>query len=153
MEIGNRRKKWAVLAGIILVLVALQLSKKKEPVIVSVPCIIPNMPLLQHDHVMLQIVIGDKLQAVPKDIGVTATCDYALHTHDATGTVHVEAQDYREYTLGDFFRVWNRPLITNGFVRMTVDGKDTKEDPTELKLKDRQQIILYYGSASSLQAN
>ena len=128
MEIGNQRKKWAVLAGIVLILVTLQLSKKKEPMVIPVPCIIPNMPLLQHDHIMLQIVMGGTKRTVPKDIGIATTCETALHTHDTTGTVHVEAQDHREYTLGDFFRVWNTPLMTNGFLWMTVDGKDVKGD-------------------------
>lgn len=138
-------KWWAIGGAAVVVLVlVLQFAKKKDDLPLPVPCINPVMPLTQHIHAMLQIVRGEKLETVAKNIGISATCETALHTHDTTGTLHVEAQDRREYTLGDFFQVWGRPLIMDSFVKMTIDGEESAEDPTTLKLEEGQQIILYY---------
>lgn len=44
-----------------------------------------------------------------------------LHTHDTSGTIHVESNSYRTYTLGQFLDIWGR-LDTNGkTVKATVD--------------------------------
>ena len=37
---------------------------------------------------------------------------YWLHTHDATGILHIESPDARTYTLGNFFDIWGQPLTT-----------------------------------------
>ena len=31
-----------------------------------------------------------------------------LHTHDTSGRIHVESRVSREYTLGEFFRIWGQ---------------------------------------------
>ncbi len=48
-----------------------------------------------------------------------------LHTHEeGDGTIHVESEDTRAYTLGDFFRVWgNRLTSTCLFDYCTGNGK------------------------------
>ena len=79
---------------------------------------------------------------------------HPLHTHDTTGTIHVESPEERDLTLGDFFAVWdnkpfskdetlgNRADATHEIV-MTVDG--TKSDEYEkLVLRDKQEIVIEY---------
>ncbi len=140
---------FAIAATAIVLLALAGIAGKKPQVAMEekmkpVPCLAPNMPLKQHLHAMLQIVINGVPATLPKDIGISASCEHALHTHDTTGTMHVEAQDARAYTLGDFFSVWGRPLVTANFVSMTVNGRATTGDPAKLVLEDKQQIIVSY---------
>ena len=134
------------IAAAAILLVALAGITGSKPRVASaepVPCLV-DAPLKQHLHAMLQIVINGVPGTLPKDIGISASCEKALHTHDTTGTLHVEAQDTRAYTLGDFFEVWGKPLVTANFVSMTVNGRTTAGDPAKLVLEDKQQIIVNY---------
>lgn len=36
-----------------------------------------------------------------------------LHTHDDSGTIHVESSTNRNYRLGEFFKVWGLDLDSN----------------------------------------
>ena len=75
----------------------------------SVPCG-PSEVFARHEHAHLTIVVRGQLRPVPANIGITATQICWLHTHDATGIIHIEANDPRTLTLGDFFAVWRQPL-------------------------------------------
>lgn len=99
---------------------------------------------MQHIHPTLQIIVNGVPEKIPANIGLSDSCERALHTHDNSGTLHVEAQDTHVYTLGEFFAVWGRPLVTPELTSMVVDGALTKGDPATLVLKDKQQIILSY---------
>jgi hypothetical protein len=62
-----------------------------------------------HIHSMVSIYRDGTRLAVPKDIGLVG-CTYELHTHDATGVVHVETTAQKTFTFGQFFEVWNQSL-------------------------------------------
>ncbi|MBI2591686.1 MAG: hypothetical protein HYW34_03355 [Candidatus Brennerbacteria bacterium] len=111
----------------------------------DVPCLLPNASIVQHTHQQLTITVDDKSETVPGDIGLTG-CHRAIHTHDGTGEIHVEAQDKRDYTLGDFFKVWGKTIEREGYdLEMNVDGLPVSFELREsLVLKDKQQIILNY---------
>ena len=134
------------LLALVIVLVGFNMYGKKtsQTGLRAVPCLIPNVALMQHIHPTLQIIVNGVPEKIAADIGLSDTCERALHTHDASGTLHVEAQDLHPYTLGEFFAVWGKPLVTPEFTSMVVDGALTKGDPATLILKDRQQIILSY---------
>ncbi len=117
----------------------------KQVAVRPVPCLDPNVPLQQHQHATLQIVVDGILEKVPADIGISEACHFALHTHDGTGTLHVEAQDVYPYSLGDFFRVWQKPIERNGYTLTTfVDAVEYKKAPEKIILTDKQQIVLSY---------
>ena len=118
---------------------------KKQTAVRSVPCLDPEVMLQQHQHATLQIVVDGALEKVPADIGTGETCHFALHTHDDTGTLHVEAQDVYPYTLADFFRVWQKPIERSGYtLTIFVDAEEYKKSAEKLILTDKQQIILSY---------
>lgn len=77
---------------------------------------------------------------------------YWLHTHDATGIIHVESPDDRRYTLGNFFDIWGQLLTTGevaglkGVVRAFVDGKPYSGDPRGIVLGAHTQITLEVGA-------
>lgn len=63
----------------------------------------------QHVHPYLSIVINGQNVSVPADIGIIGggSCLEAVHTHDASGIIHIEASDTStSYTLGNFFQIW-----------------------------------------------
>lgn len=106
-----------------------------------------------HIHPMLHIVVDGQEQVIPANVGITSTCMHPLHTHDDTGRLHVESPVERDFTLGDFFAVWEKPFTkdqildyrvdTAHTIRMTVNGQavDTFEDTV---LHDLDQIVIRY---------
>lgn len=117
----------------------------KESVVTDVPCLIAKVPLRQHLHPVLKIFVGDAQEIVPANIGLGGSCERALHTHDDGGTIHVEAQDARNYVLGDFFGVWGKSLQRTGYsLEVKVGGSIYADDPTKILFKDKQEIELRY---------
>ena|SRR3989344_5650462 len=123
---------------------------------VSVPCLVPNMKLVRHDHSKLDVIINGSSIEIPGGVGVDGSCHRALHTHDdegGPGIIHIEAQDSNPYTLGDFFSVWGRVLNRNQIMDfkveegyellMTLNGVPSNEFEN-LVLQDKQEIKLEY---------
>ncbi len=120
----------------------------------EVPCIIPGLPIPEgyHIHPHLRIVIDGKNVPVPANIG-SGGCEKVMHTHDASGEIHIEPNFYQEFTLGQFFREWEQPLSAallldktadaSHEIIMTVDGKPDAEFGN-LVLRDGQEIVLEY---------
>ena len=61
-----------------------------------------------HVHSHLDIIINGVNFLVPSQIGIPSNCFYWLHTHDESGKVHIEAPMLRDFTLGQFFDIWNK---------------------------------------------
>ena len=76
-----------------------------------------------------------------------------IHTHDATGTLHVEWSAPRDFILGDFFKVWGEPFSreqllghqagTTHAVTLTVNGVPSL-DYEKLLLRDNDRIVIEY---------
>ena len=89
-----------------------------------------NGSLAYHSHAHLSITINGADQPVQGQIGINGACLHPLHTHSTDGVIHVEPDQIRTFTLGDFFLVWGRPFnstqllsqkYTTG-LSMTVNG-------------------------------
>jgi hypothetical protein len=62
-----------------------------------------------------------------------------LHTHDASGTIHIESTIDREYTVGEFLKVMG--MDPNTVSRMTVDGNEVADFLNhEMKSGERIQL-------------
>ena len=62
-----------------------------------------------HIHAQLAVVLPSGVRAeVPPNIGVSKSCMYWLHTHEADGKLHVEAPSQTVATLADFLEIWRR---------------------------------------------
>lgn len=118
----------------------------------EVPCLAPSASLVQHTHQQLTITVDGENETVSADIGL-AGCHRAIHTHDTTGQIHVEAQDRRDYTLGDFFKVWDKTIQREEYdLEMTADGLPISSELWEgLVLKDKQEIVLKYSKKVAFQ--
>lgn len=113
-----------------------------------VPTMMDTMNSPVHVHAHLSVQVDGKPLAVPANVGVDPSRDSmqmaGLHTHDATGTIHVEGM--AGATLGPFFAVWGVPFTPTRFgpyqsanVRVLVNGKPSRSYGA-LKLADGQQI-------------
>jgi hypothetical protein len=91
--------------------------------------------LVMHDHVSLAISVNGEHIVVPQGIGIKSELwkDHTLdkygptglspmHTHDTSGVIHIESTANREYTFGEFLRVWG--IDTIKITSITVDGND-----------------------------
>lgn len=114
-----------------------------------------------HWHSHLDIVVNGAPVTVPADVGWGSDVQSPLHTHDDTGTIHLESGDANAtFTLGEFFDVWGlklTPTCIGGLcdsggtsLRAFVDGRPYQGDPRQIQLKDQEEIVLTYGSASQV---
>jgi hypothetical protein len=99
---------------------------------------IHRVPLVRHDHVLLSVLVGGEPMAVPEGIGMNPKLwhDHSLdqygpsgispmHTHDTSGTIHIESTIEREYTVGELLKVIGMdPETVTG---MTVDGNEVAD--------------------------
>lgn len=130
----------AVLLALFIVPRLLNGNLKNES---GLPCSTPNLPLITHIHPHLTVIVDGEDQTIPANIGLGA-CEFPMHTHDTTGTIHVEAQVARDYTLDEFLKVWGQPLNREGYkLKMTVNDAVNTE-LGNLVLKDGQKIVLEY---------
>ncbi|MBW0106310.1 hypothetical protein [Pseudonocardia sp. KRD291] len=118
--------------------------------------------MAQHFHAHLDVIVAGRPVPVPADLGVDQASGQmsALHTHDATGLVHVESSDPGgRYTLGQLFNEWNVALDATRIgglragagmtLRGFVDGVEVPGNPAAVELRDHQQIALVYGPSGS----
>jgi hypothetical protein len=64
-----------------------------------------------------------------------------LHTHDASGIIHVESSVKRNYTLGEFLNTWGGLDLNGKTITAVADGKPISDIRNHI-LKNREQINL-----------
>ncbi len=115
-----------------------------------------------HIHQHLDLYVNGQHLTVPALIGINVKVRFLdpLHTHDASGIIHIESPVTTDYTLGQFFAVWglrlNRSCI-GGLcagggkeLRAWVDGKRVNADPSRIILDAHQEIVLAYGTPQQM---
>jgi hypothetical protein len=110
-----------------------------------------------HVHAHLNILDAGNLVRVPAGVGIKPAqgCLYWLHTHDASGVIHVEAPVKRSLTLGNFFDIWGKPLsperVTNVRVhagqsmRVYVNNRLYYGNPRAIPLRAHTNITIEIG--------
>lgn len=117
---------------------------------------------VQHTHQHLDLFVDGQRVTVPADIGidfVTAILS-PIHTHDATGIIHVESPIVREFTLGEFFDVWGVRFDAhcvggtcdgNGrSMSVYVNGQAVTTDPRSIVLDAHEEIVVAIGTPVQL---
>jgi hypothetical protein len=114
-----------------------------------------------HVHANLRVYADGKKQTVPANIGIDNSSQFitSLHTHDTSGTIHMEAVQPYPFKLGQFFQVWGVPFSAtqlgsfhpaSGLVLQTwVNGKQLKTDPTAYVMKPHDRIVVGFGKPGS----
>jgi hypothetical protein len=114
--------------------------------------------VIEHIHMHLDIFVNGKREPVPAGIGIFNTTGgfiTDLHTHDASGVIHLESPTRREFTLGQFFGVWGVRLTrrcVGGYCKpktpwhVFVNGEPlSSTDPSKLVLVRHQEISFVIG--------
>jgi hypothetical protein len=80
-----------------------------------------NPSLVMHTHTRLELQRSGQALQIPAEIGISSDLwhDHSLdhfgpsrgllaplHTHDTSGTIHIESVVVRNYTLGEFLSIW-----------------------------------------------
>lgn len=123
-----------------------------------------NKPMVMHIHPKLSLYVEGKPVTIPKNIGIDSNLYksheldaygmkmpdmssmpvmHPTHTHDTSGTIHVESNEQRDYTLDNFLDVWGMDF-SGKTVKMTVNGTPVPAD-TDYRshvFKDGEQIEL-----------
>lgn len=125
--------------------------------VANVPTMMQTMNSHVHFHPQLKVFANGKPVTIPANVGIAPRVDGMqmtdLHTHDDTGTIHVEGMAGPK--LGQFFTIWGVPFSAQRLgpyrardhvgVRMWVDGKPSRAYG-DLKLADGQRIVVSYGA-------
>jgi hypothetical protein len=108
-------------------------------------CVIGN--LVYHSHPNVTVIINGV--GVPFPITFDPSCAQPIHTHTTDGVLHVETDQDRDYTLGDWFLLWGhsqnsatRAILNStqifGFktdsthhLTMTVNGQSYSQTPPQ----------------------
>ena len=123
-----------------------------------------------HVHAHFAIYVKGKMMRLPAGIGITKPqlvehyasgvfddvgvydCLYWLHTHTADGIIHVEAPAKQNFTLGQFFDIWNQPLSStrvgpdHGKVTIFENGKRLTGNPRLVPLLPHAAIQIDVGN-------
>lgn len=165
------KRSWVAIAVVLSLLV------------VGIVAALPYFPATSHQqdrmafhwHPLLSITINGQAVMVPANIGIDPSLwqDHSLdaygmqampemgmgamaplHTHDASGKIHLESLEVRDYTLGDIFRIWGESFDGQQVlghtaqpghrVWMVVDGTERAPSYT-LVLRDGMNIEIVCG--------
>ncbi|MDQ3835627.1 MAG: hypothetical protein M3270_01655 [Thermoproteota archaeon] len=114
-----------------------------------------------HIHTKFSLTIDNKPYPIPAGIGIIPdNCIYWLHTHDNSGTIHIESPIKKAFTLGQFLHIWKKfnssdiviENISNnnisGTVVAYVNGTQMNNatDYRNIELKDQDIISLIISS-------
>lgn len=115
-----------------------------------------------HKHMLISIYSNGKRLGFPDGIGrVHAGCyhAYEMHVHDVTGIIHMEADQPKNFTLGDWFQLWQQPLGRDGTaglpgpVRFYIieNGAITRfdGDPATIPMVAHREILIVTGTTLS----
>lgn len=115
-DVQRKRRQRAIISitiAVVLIgiIVAAVIFLRPPPNTVPLPdylshCVVGT--LFYHSHPNLTIIINGANIALPAAPSGTydAACQQPLHTHDASGVIHVETDQDRDYTLSDWFLLW-----------------------------------------------
>ncbi len=114
--------------------------------------------MMMHIHPQISVSVSGQPTIVPENVGIDKTLwkDHSLdkygmqgmsplHTHDSSGTIHVESLVDRDYILGEFLDVWGGLDTSNDkAVKVIVNGQALPDWRNHI-LEDKEQINLEIG--------
>lgn len=157
-QLFGQAKKYGIIALVIVILAAgfyAYTNRVQDVKAANEDAGIPTGPIHWHPH--LRIEINGEDIFIPTDIGITQTVHYPIHTHDATGTIHMEidAPTSENIRLAYFFKVWGKTFNEscifeycngeNGTVKMLVNGKPNTEYGNYI-MHDGDKIEIIYSN-------
>jgi hypothetical protein len=124
-----------------------------------------NEQLAYHIHAHLTIYINGQNVPLVANTGIAPegvtsqaniTCFYWLHTHDASGVIHIESPTSKLYPLSAFFDIWQQKFSSSGSFPtqlsssaqwvIYVNGKQVNTDFNHLMLHAHDLVTIAYNS-------
>lgn len=114
-----------------------------------------------HIHAHLDVSVDGQPVEVPAGIGIDRSGRgiSPLHTHNATGVIHIESPVNRAFNLGEFFTEWEVTLSPNNVgglhvgdgkaLRIFVNRTQVTANPAAVILNAHDEIALIYGNPQS----
>jgi hypothetical protein len=111
---------------------------------------------VEHIHAHLDVLVDGQAVPVPADIGIDVhrRTISPLHTHDASGVLHIESPVKRQFSLGEFFSEWQVSLSEDNLgglrtgggnvVRVFVNGTQQNGNPGAIMLGAHDEIAVLY---------
>jgi hypothetical protein len=122
-----------------------------------------------HIHSHLEIFVDGKKVPIPANIGIDEATQFIspLHTHPTTpdnpeGTIHMEADQQYDFTLGQFMNVWGvkfsdtqiGSLKSQGDKKLQVYVNGQRvNDPVNVVLQEHDVVVIGYGKPGSFPTN
>jgi hypothetical protein len=88
-------------------------------------CLDGHDGLVSHSHVSMSIEIDDQQYLVDPNVGISdSMCDgmRGIHTHDDSGTLHIETTSPMEAPLGAFFQIWGKEFSQSRIIDSVADS-------------------------------
>ncbi len=105
-----------------------------------------------HIHQHLDVFVNGERVTVPALVGIYDNSFITeVHTHDASGIIHVESPKNREFSLAQFFDEWGVRLSISclgrfcGDLHWWLNGKPQAGSPALLILRSHQEIVIASG--------
>jgi hypothetical protein len=114
---------------------------------------------VEHIHAHLDVLVDGAPVTVPANIGIDMRrrAISPLHTHDASGVVHIESPVQRQFSLGEFFSEWLVSLSADNIgglragdgkvFRVFVNGTPQSGNPGAIMLGAHDEVAVVYGTA------
>lgn len=97
-----------------------------------------------HIHPHLKIFVKEVETKIPANIGVSPSCMRPVHTHDNSGTLHLEFPNRTNVPLESFFKIWEKSFSELGTnPKMKVNGAENTEMENYI-MRDGDQIELFF---------
>lgn len=109
--------------------------------------------LAMHIHPFLEIEINGQKYTIPANIGISAKGMQVIHTHDATGKLHIESPYQYQFYLKDFFTIWGKSLNSSCIFEYCEDSRHNltfyvdgavSAQRESIPLKDGEMIKIVY---------
>ena len=119
-----------------------------------------------HIHAHLEIFVDGKQVPVPANIGIDEASGFIspLHTHPTAqdnpeGTIHMEADQQYDFTLGQFMNVWGVKFSSDQIGSLKAKGPNQQlqvylngqrvSDPVNVVMHEHDIIVIGYGKPDS----
>jgi hypothetical protein len=109
-----------------------------------------------HIHAHLDFYVNANHLTVPERIGIVDNkCLYWLHTHDASGTIHIESPKSEDFTLTQFIDIWKTTRdfpISGATPKIFVNGQlvNSALDNTKINKHDEIARVRHCTSCNSI---
>ncbi|MEK7559766.1 MAG: hypothetical protein AAB522_00490 [Patescibacteria group bacterium] len=145
---ARNTKKYAKIvawtAGIIFILIGggWLMAKKDYFAYDPLKLCVQHTGIGMHIHPHLKIFVKVEEMKIPANTGISGSCMRPIHTHDDTGTLHLEFPNVQNVPLEYFFKIWEKEFDWTK-VKMTVNGTQNTELQSYI-MHDGDKIELFF---------